>query len=366
MSAPDISCYENLIGLYPGDCTCYNCDFGTSDSGLYLSDLLEPKLIESLLNCDNGQDICELMELTRDLAIRYFIADSNALLMQGNKLKRNPYYGGLGSSIYTKDLYIPNMDYSGVRIMTPLIRSGYLKIKKIGLLLNSTQAVTLWIYDRNGNLLHTLSLNATANTHTVNDITDITLPLFDEYLDYMEYFIFYQVNGFEPKNNGVIGCTSCQKSKPGWGAFYFDHKNPWRHWLNVGGFHSSGLPDFMSSNLSGSDYMNGLTFQIELGCLVNEVFCKDQLDFNGNTLAMAMAVAIQHKTAIEFVEKLLKTQNLNRLVMTWREQLEKDRQEWIKTYQDMITYITGNIDIEANDCFECKDVIEMIAGGIFA
>jgi hypothetical protein len=52
--------------------------------------------------------------------------------------------------------------------------------------------------------------------------------------------------------------------------------------------------------------------------------------------------------------------------MTWREQLEKDRQDWIKTYQDMITYITQNVNIEANDCFECKDLIEMIQGGIFA
>lgn len=369
MSAPDISCYENIIGLYNGDCDCLDgrpVDYNLSDSGLYISGLLEPKFIDGLLNCDQGDSVWELMEMVRDLAIRYFIADSNALLMQGNKLKRQSYYGGLGSSVYTKDLTLTSMDYAGVRIMTPLIRSGYLKIKRIGLLLNTTQAVTLYIYDRNGTLLHTLNLNSTANVHTQNDITDITLPLFDEYLDYMEYFIFYQVNGFQPKNNGVIGCTSCQKNKPGWGAYYFDHKHPWMHWLNVGGFHSTGLPDFMNSSASGSDYMNGLTFQIELGCLVNEVFCKDQLDFNGNTLAQAMAVAIQYKTAALFVEKLLKTPNLNRLVMTWREQLDKDRTEWLKTYQDMIAYITQNVDIEANDCFECKDVIEMIAGGIFA
>lgn len=366
MSAPDISCYDEIIGLYNGDCPCYECDFGTSDSGLYLSDLLEPKFIDGLLNCDQGDSICELMEWVRDLAIRYFIADSNALLLQTNKLKRKPYYGGLGSSVWTKDLTLTSMDYAGVRIMTPLIRSGYLKIKKIGLLLNTTQAVTVWIYDRNGNLLHTLALNSTANVHTVNDIADITLPLFDEYLDYMEYFIFYQVNGFQPKNNGVIGCTSCQKTKPGWGTWYFDHKYPWLHWLNVGGFHSTGLPDFMNSNLAGSDYMNGLTLQIELGCLVNEVFCKDQLDFEGNTLAQAMAVAIQMKASALFIDKILNTTNLNRQVMLDREQQQKNKESWEQSYQDMIKYITENIDIETNDCFECRDVIEMIHGGIFA
>lgn len=366
MSAPDISCYDSIIGLYDGDCPCYDCNFGTSDSGLYISDLLEPKFIDSLLNCDQGDSICELMEIVRDLAIRYFIADSNALLLKDNKLKRKPYYGGLGSSVWTKDLSLTDQDYSGVRIMTPLIRSGYLKIKKIGLLLNSTAVVTLYIYDRNGTLLHTLNLNSTANTHTINDITDITLPLFDEYLDYMEYFIFYKLDGFLPKNNGVVGCSSCQKSKPGWGTWYFDHKLPWLHWLNVGGFHSTGLPNFMDTYFSGSDYMNGLTFQIELGCLVNEVFCKDQLDFDGNTLAQAMAVAIQHKSAALFIDKILNSTNLNRQIILDREQQQKNKDNWEQTYKDMITYITENVDIEANDCFECRDVIEMIQGGIFA
>lgn len=369
MSAPDISCYDYIIGLYSGDCDCLDgrpVDYNVSDSGIYISDLLEPTLINGLLNCDQGDSVWELMEFVRDLSIRYFIADSNALLLKSNKLKRNPYYGGLGSSVWTKDLSLTNLDYAGIRIMTPLIRSGYLKIKKIGLLLNSTQAVTVYIYDRNGTLLHTLSLNSTANIHTLNDITDITLPLFDEYLDYMEYFIFYQVNGFQPKNNGVIGCTSCQKNKPGWGTWNFNHKYPWVHWLNIGGFHSTGLPDFMNSTQSGSDYMNGLTFQVELGCLVNEVFCKDQLDYSGNTLAQAMAIAIQKLSASLFVDKILTTPNLNRFVMIDREQLTKSKEEWKQTYQDMINYIVDNIDITANDCFECKDIIEMIHGGIMA
>ena len=112
--------------------------------------------------------------------------------------------------------------------------------------------------------------------------------------------------------------------------------------------------------------MNGMTFQVELGCLVNEVFCKDQLDFEGNTLAQAMAVAIQHKAGALFIDKILNTTNLNRQVMLDREQQQKNKESWEQTYKDMITYITQNIEIEVNDCFECKDVIEMIQGGIFA
>ena len=96
MSAPSTDCYQDIIGLYNGDCDCLDgrpLDYNVSDSGLYISDLLEPKFIDGLLNCDQGDSVWELMEIVRDLAIRYFIADSNALLLQGNKLKRIPYKG---------------------------------------------------------------------------------------------------------------------------------------------------------------------------------------------------------------------------------------------------------------------------------
>jgi len=367
MSAPDISCYENVIGLYPGDCPCYNCNFGISDSGLYISDLLEPKFIDGLLNCDQGDSVCELMEIVRDLAVRYFIADSNALLLQGNKLKRKPFQGGIGLSTYTKDLSLLNLNFAGVTMMTPIIKSGYLKIKKIGLLLNTTTPLVVDIIDRNGTILYSLNLTATANTHTINDVSalNINLPLYDDYLDYIEYFFQYQVAGFQPKNNGIYNCSSCIKNKPGWGNFYYDNRFPWVHWVNVAGFNTTGVPNYMDFS-SGSDQMNGMTFQVELGCLVNEVFCKDQLDFEGNTLAQAMAVAIQHKAGALFIDKILNTTNLNRQVMLDREQQQKNKESWEQTYKDMITYITQNIEIEVNDCFECKDVIEMIQGGIFA
>ena len=72
------------------------------------------------------------------------------------------------------------------------------------------------------------------------------------------------------------------------------------------------------------------------------------------------------KTGALFIDKILNTTNLNRQVMLDREQQQKNKESREQSYQDMIKYITENIDIEANDCFECRDVIEMIHGGIFA
>jgi len=366
MSAPDTSCYDYVVGLYQGDCDCLNgrpADYNVSDSGLYLSDLLEPKMIDGLLNCDQGDSVWELMDDVRDLAIRYFIADSNALLMKGNKLRRQPYYGGIGLSTYTRSLSIANGYYAGVKMGFPLIRGGFINIKKIGLIFDTTVNINLLVYNRNGVLLHTIPLSATANTHTVNDITDITLPLYDDYLDCIEYYFIYVVNGFEPKNNGF--CCSCDKTIPCWGTYIYHNKRPWSHWMNIGGYTGSALPDFMLQEGVSSN-MNGLTFNVEIGCTVGEVFCEDGLDFQGNTLAQAMAIAIQKLSGALFVDKIMTSMNLNRAVMIDREQLQKSKEEWKASYNEMIAYITDNIDITANDCFECRDIIEMIQGGIFS
>jgi hypothetical protein len=380
MSVPNFDCYEDIIGLYQGDCNCLDgrpAYYNVSDSGLYISDLLEPKFIDGLLNCDQGDSVWELMEIVRNLAIRNFIADSNALLMKTSKLKRSPYYGGLGLSTYTKDLALQAGYYSGVRMISPLIKSGYLKIKKIGMLFNQTNVVNINIYDRNATLLYTLDLNTTANAHNINDVsvsitypvgaTEIVLPLFDDYLDYIEYWFVYQLPaGMQPKNNSLYACQSCLKSKPAWGDFYYSGKHPWTNWINIGGFSTSGLPDFMDANYSGSDYLNGMTFQVEMGCMVNEVFCKDALDFEGNTLAQAMAIAIQKLSAKLFVDKVQLSGNINWQRLINGEQLQKSKEEWQASYNEMISYIAENVNIDGNDCFECKDMIEMIKGGIMS
>jgi hypothetical protein len=112
--------------------------------------------------------------------------------------------------------------------------------------------------------------------------------------------------------------------------------------------------------------MYGLTFEVELGCYVNEIFCEDTLDFDSNMLAQAMAVAIQKSAGALFIDKLLRTPNLNRTVMLDREGLQKAKEEYLASYQTMVQYIVDNIDYANNDCIECRDIVDMIHGGIMA
>ena len=367
MSAPDITCYDYIIGLYSGDCECYDpapADYNESNSGLYISDLLEPKFIDSLLNCDQGASMWDLMEIVRNLAIRYFIADANALLMKQARLIRMPFNGGVGRATWTRNMSLPTGDYAGVRIRCADVRSGYLRINHIGLIPSANCTPNLFIYDTNGTLLYTIALTGVANKLT-QTATTIELPLHDDYLDHLDYWLFYEVNGFQPKNNDVS--CNCEKHRPSWGEFGDFPRHGWNRWIQVGGWTDDTLPDFNVDTLvSPSNYMHGLTLDVELGCYINEVLCKDSLDFDGNTLAQAMAIAIQKKAGALFVDKLLRTPNLNRTVMLDREGLAKDRDTWLASYDEMVTYIIDNIDLSVNDCMECRDIVDMIKGGIFA
>jgi len=363
MSAPDLSCFDYIIGLYNGDCDCYDPkpeDYDESLSGLFISDMLEPKLIDGLLNCDQGVSVWALMETVRALAIRNFITDANALLMKSARLKRTPYRGGIGRNKWTKNL--STSAYAGIRIKAADVRGGYLKITSIGTLFDTTTSFNILIYDNNGDLLHTVPVDATADRLTQNAV-DIELPLHDNYQDNLEYFLLYEPDGFQPKNNDVT-CT-CDKTRPAWGRWTGWGKYGWGEWLQVGGYNGN-LPDFMNISSSANNYMYGLTLQVELGCYINTVFCPDIMDFDGNTLAQATAVAIVRSAAALFIDKLLRTPNLNRAVMLDREGLQKAKEEYLESYQGMMTYIVDNLDLTRNDCLECVDIIDLIRGGIMA
>lgn len=373
MSVERLECYDYIIGLYSGDCECYDSrpdDYNESDSGLFLADLMEPKFISALLNCDQGSGIWDLMVRARNLAIKNFIGDTNALLLKSNKLKRTPYYGALGRAVFTKSLTLTAGHYAGVRMFCADIVSGYMKVKSIGTLFDVTGPLTLWLYDKYGTLLQTFNLTTLANRHQVNAITPITLELHDKYLNNCEYFWIYQVGAPMPKNNDLV--CSCERWLPVFNTdapYYYSTSRQakgWSRYLMAGGINSAAMPNFMDYGSSASNYMYGLTFEIELGCKVGEVLCKDQLDFDGNTLAQAMALAIQRKAVVITIDAILGSQNLNRLVMIDREELLRKKAELEESYLTMVNFIAENVDITANDCFECRNIVDMIKIGIMA
>lgn len=369
ITVPD--CYESIVGLSRTNCECYTVpdDAADSLSGLYIDELIGLSFIQSMTDCDNGNDLFANIEKARDNAITSFQADTNALLLQSFKMRRNPFYGGIGRvSTVTTSLTVGN--YLGVRMYCNNVKSGVLYIKQIGTLFAQTDAINLLVYNNLGDLVDTLPLNTTANVHTQN-VVDLELPLHSDYTDHLEYFFIYQYDGQPVPKVNDIKCA-CGSFKPVFDCNkpYFNTKHDtvygWADWLMVGGINTATLPDFTDCGCSTNNLMYGLTFQVELKCKIGDVLCQDSLDFVGNPLAAAMAIAIQNKAGEILGNWVLQSGNLNRFTLINTDQLITDVANYKATYNQMVEYIVASADITQNDCLACKDIYEMAKHGIFS
>ena len=371
ISIPD--CYESIVGLTRTDCACYENipDYAADSlSGLYIDELVGLSFIQSITDCDNGNDMFLNIEKARDNAIMAFQADTNALLLQNFKVRRNPFYGGIGRAVSNNTVTLNTGEYLGVRFYCDNVKSGVLLIKNIGTLFHDTGVIGLTVYNNLGETVTTFNLNTTANVHTQN-VVDLELPLHSDYIDHLEYFFVYQYDGITKPKINDIKC-SCGSFKPKFDCnhpyYHAKHETTygWADWLMAGGVKSATLPDFTDMSCSCNNYMYGLTFQVELRCKIGEVLCLDQLDFEGNPLAAAMAIAIQNKAGVILGNWFLQSGNLNRWTLINSEQLATDVTTFARTYNDMIKYIVESADITQNDCLACRDVYEMAKRGIFA
>ena len=94
----DVSCFDNIIGLTRTPCSDYDLssDYTTSDSGLFLDELIPLHKFESILNCKVGENVFTFMEKARDNAIIDFRIDATAILAERSDIKRRPFKGRIG------------------------------------------------------------------------------------------------------------------------------------------------------------------------------------------------------------------------------------------------------------------------------
>lgn len=364
------SCYDYIIGLTKNQCECYDipADASTSLSELYIDDLAGLSWIQGLPNCDQG-DLFAQMSRARDLAITTFQADTNAALMQGFQLKRQNYNGSIGRVQSQGTVSQAIGTYYGVRVFCDNVKSGVMVVKSIGTLFTLTDTISLEIWNNLGELVQTITLDTEANRHKKNTVS-IELPLHSPYVDHLEYYFIYQATANQAKNNDIkCNCGGFKPvfniDKPYTTYHQQDRNYMWSRWIMAGGY-SGGLPDFDNCNHTTNNLMYGLTLDIELKCKINEVLCLESLDFEGNQLAIATALAIQNKSGAILAAWVVNSQNLSRWKITNSEQLILDIKEWNDTYNRMVVFIAEQADVSLNDCLICRDVFEMTRRGIMA
>jgi len=230
----------------------------------------------------------------------------------------------------------------------------------------TTGTIDLLIYNNKNEHLGTYTLNTVANTVTSNSV-DIELPLHEDYIDNIEYFFVYKVS-LQPKNNQLTRCCNT-RYRFNAGRPYFTQTNKqfgWANYVMVGGYYRSSIDDLDDCSTTANDMMYGLVFDVEFKCKVNEVLCKDYLDFDANPLALSMAHAVRYKAGELLINKLELSPNLNRETLINKEAIAAAREVFVERYNKIMEYIIKTIDVTTTDCLECREWQQVLKGGILS
>jgi hypothetical protein len=362
---PNETCYATAIGLSQSPCNCAGApdDYNLSDSGLYLDELEPLSSAGGYDDCSDGS-IWDIMSRSRDEAIRAFIADTDALMIggQGVRLKRHPFKGVVGEG-YSKEEVTGLSTYAGVRLHCARVRSGTLKIRKIGTCFSETGTIAVTVYNnRNAIVGGPYTVNTTAGSTVLTTLaTPLELPLLDPYSGSTEYFLVYDTTGVTPRRNKIhCGCGGfkvhfnaqapyCEAPQDHW-----RNDKAWANWMMVGGWDGDTLTDFDDTTSGAGSYLNGLFIEGEIYCSVSEVLCESALDFNSDPLAMSSAFAIRWRAGSIMAQKMMLSTKLNRSQMVNRDALTAARREWDARYNETVQYIAQNANLTLSDCVECK------------
>lgn len=367
-----VDCFDNVVGLSQKDCDCFSTDGTESLSGLYVDDLVELSDVFQLVNCQNGDDVSEVIENGLNQAKREFMADFYVNILNNFKPKRVPFVGQIGKSTYKNGMKLINGKVAGVRIFCNNIEAGILKINKIGGIFSNTGTVNLTIFNNLDELVDEITINTLANKHIFTDV-NLELPLSNDGVDNLEYYIYYDTNTLNQPKDNEIKCGTCGYFKPRFNTnhpyFIGNHGEQynWSNWVMVGGLYCDPQDTWMTfcdRVTYTSNFMYGLTLQVEISCNSNQIICNENMDYAKNPIHHAVAHAIRYKTGVIILDKILRSGMINRLTLLNRDEKAIQLKELNDKYWNIVTYIIDNIP--PSDCYTRKQKFEMMVSGIRA
>ena len=368
--------YKNIIGFTSIDCTSQQTgrpvDYNVSKSGLFLNDIAE---INKAVNFDNcGASFWEALESCRKVAIEQFVGDTNALMAKLYRPRRKQESDLVLGETKSKDVYDNNFkNYAVIRYACAPIRGGYMRVNAVGGAFDQDgENITVIVYDSLGNTHGSYTFTTQRNAHVIDDTTVLELPMFSKYCETLEYYFVYihNVNSMARDTKLVCGCGSWVPK--------FDLRTPynqmgikkpvnWANYVMVGGVDIDSVDElnYLGEDVPTADNnMRGLTVDVDFFCMPSEIV--SNLDYAANPLALSTAIAIKYKTAVLFAQKLLSGDDLELPNLVHSEDWETFGAEWQEKYNEQTNYVAANLDLTANDCLRCKDVIELTKVGAFS
>ena len=368
----DNSCFNSIIGLSQTDCNCYDVSgYTTSLSGLYLDELegINIKSLNDLPDCDKGV-LVERYDKAYKNAVQQARNDIQIEAQNHFEARFNAFVGKIGLAQKTATYTGISQTYAYVRLLCRQLVGGSLTIKGISTLFESTGSKTLWVYNSLNELLATYTLNTTANTLTTNDFTDLKLPMFDDRVDYPEYYFVYEVGANRPKDN-TLNCKTC-----GGGGYVFNRnapcwqKNPykkigWSNFVCVSAGQTDTIDfEYPTTTSALGTYMLGLVLDVDISCDFKEFLCSSDFNYNNDPVALSIAFALRYKTGLNLCHDILSSGEINRWTMIDHDMIAANMELYDKKYMENVKFIGQNIDLTKSDCWICKEYFGIHKGRI--
>jgi hypothetical protein len=355
------SCWDNIIGISRKEDFCLDdigrpIDYNISKSGIFIDELkgINLRFIQDLGIQNSNDDLWNKIIKAKENAVRVVQMDALMEISKNNKPRVELFKGNIGSQKYTKNAVISNT-YAGVRMYCNTIRGAYFHLTGINTIFGTTGIISMEIYSNmDTNPLYSFDLNTIAN-RVESNLQDITLPLWNDDYDNLEYYFIYQLTQTPKDNQPTCGCGGVQWCFNRNNSCFADGKatkDRWRQFAMVGGISGDNIDD--RENWSTTQVMNGLILIGQYQCSSSIYLCNDESDYDNNEFDIAIAYAIQYKTGEYLMDEFLNTNEISRYTMLGQEAINNNRQDYNARYAVLIDYIKNNIDINRFGCLKCK------------
>lgn len=370
MSA-DITCFNDIIGFTRSQCECLNVtDYTTSKSGLYLTELegMNLKALNELPDCDKGV-ITDRFYATYQNAVNNLRLDVQTEAYKNYTQRFDAFVGNIG--LAQKDATFTGITgkYAYIRLMCRQLVGATLNVKSINTLFEGTGAKTIWVYNNLNELLATYTLNTIANTYTNNTIEELELEMFDNRVDFPEYYFVYEVETNRPKNN-TLNCKACgttyhfNRSRPCWQINPYK-KTGWTNFICVAAGQTDTLDFETASTLNNSffgTYMLGLVLEVEIKCDFQQYLCSSDFDYNNDPIAIGIAAALRYKTGALMLHDISSSGEINRWTMIDHDAILANIAYYDEKYKSIVEWLGQDIDMTKSDCWMCKEIHQYSVG----
>lgn len=367
-----LDCLNNIIGLSPSDCNCWDAskpiDFNSlnaSSSGLYVSqpDTITLRWTNSAADCENG-GIWDLLISARDKAVRDLLSDFLTATQQV-KTERFLPFTTIGDNYYKKAELVKS-NVAAVWLEPYELRGAKLTIESVdiaffdGIAGSTNVDIELYSSLDFSTPIDTATATVTANKQyfTATFATPVVIDLGDIRSDLNErlYFAYTIPVGARPINNSYKKGCNC-------GGQTQIRNNPYLQVMCIGGVQADSFLN-LDKPVTGTATMQGMLINASLECDYYSWLCElaqtpnviTSVNGSGQRLNLGMALAdgLQAKAVVNLVQSILNSSRINHFTMVLGvEELYRLKGHFMKIYQAAIKNLVYYMPSDVSDCLIC-------------